>query len=190
MLYLLLVTYGTVFLTEIVGDKSIYTISSLATRFHSLPVFCGILAAFASKMLVAVLAGRAVAELPPVLVAATTAATFFVTAFVIWRKRSRPERAAGEPDRRHPKAVLISFAAIFFSEWGDGGQVAAAALAARFQAPLAVWLGASLALATKGVLAMTLGLGLRKRVPESVLRPAAVGLCIVMGVVSAFRWWV
>lgn len=190
MFYLLSVTYMTVFLTELVGDKTIYTISSVSTRFHSLPVFCGILIAFMSKMLAAVIAGSAVAELPTTLVAAVSAATFFLTAFVIWRKKQESEPVVKEARPYSSKAVLIAFASVFFSEWGDGGQITAAALAARFHAPLVVWIGATLALVTKGILAMTLGLGLRKHVPRNILRPVTIGLCLTMGLVSALRLWV
>lgn len=189
MFYLLSVTYMTVFLTELVGDKTIYTISSVSTRFHYLPVFFGILIAFMSKMLAAVIAGSAVSELPSTLVAAMSAATFFITAFIIWRKKRESEPIAKEARPYSSRAVFISFAAVFFSEWGDGGQMTAAALTARFQAPLIVWLGATLALATKGILAMTLGMSLRKHVPMSILRPVTIGLCLTMGVLSALRLW-
>jgi putative Ca2+/H+ antiporter (TMEM165/GDT1 family) len=80
---------------------------------------------------------------------------------------------------------LIAFAAIFFSEWGDVGQVTAATLTARYQMPLIVWLGASAALLTKGLLAVTLGRGLRRHIPGHVLRPVSAALCLLMGVVSA-----
>jgi putative Ca2+/H+ antiporter (TMEM165/GDT1 family) len=190
MLYLLLLTYGTIFLTEIVGDKTIYTVCSLSTRFHFVPVFSGILIAFIGKMLIAVMAGQLFAELSTRLVTATSAATFFIMAFVIWRKKPESEPVEREARSYSSRALLIPFAAIFFSEWGDSGQIAAAALTARFHAPMIIWLGATLALATKGVLAMTLGLSLRKRVPKNILRSVTVALCITMGIVSALRWWV
>lgn len=189
MLYLLLATYGTVFLTELVGDKSIYTIGSLSTRFHYLPVFCGIAAAFMGKILVAVLVGQAVAELPRTLVAVTSAAAFFLTALFIWRNKEKTGRVEKDNRRYSSRALLISFAAVFFSEWGDSGQVVAAALAARYRAPVIVWLGATLALVTKGVLAMTLGVGLRKHVPQKILRPVTISLCLFMGVASALQLW-
>ncbi len=81
---------------------------------------------------------------------------------------------------------MITFAVIFFSEWGDVGQITAATLTARYQLPLMVWLGGTLALITKGLLALTLGQGLRKYVPQHILRPVSAGLCLLMGIVSAF----
>lgn len=185
MFYLLLLTYGTVLVSELVGDKSIYTISSLATRFRPLYVFCGLAVAFMLKMLAAVLLGQVIATLPASLVGAVSAVTFFATALVIWRKKGDAASTHNEGERYYPRAALITFAAIFFSEWGDVGQITAATLTARYQMPLVVWLGASSAMLTKGLLAITLGRGLRRHIPGHVLRPVSAGLCLLMGVVSA-----
>jgi putative Ca2+/H+ antiporter (TMEM165/GDT1 family) len=185
MLYLLLVTYSTVLVAELVGDKSVYTISSLATRFRPLYVFCGLAVAFMLKMLVAVLLGQVIATLPASLVGAVSAVTFFVTALVIWSKKGEAASTRAEGDRPYTGGALISFAAVFFSEWGDVGQITAATLTARYQMPLIVWLGATAALLTKGLLAVTLGRGLRRHIPGRVLRPVSAALCLLMGVVSA-----
>jgi putative Ca2+/H+ antiporter (TMEM165/GDT1 family) len=195
MLYLLIATFGTIFLTELLGDKSIYTIGSLVIRFRPLPVFCGLTVAFMGKMLAAVMVGQAINNLPTILVTITSTMTFFITAFVIWLKRSKPEPTEREPLQRSSRAALISFAAIFFSEWGDVGQVTTATLLvnyqanhqASFQAPLTVWCGATTALMTKGVLAMVLGREMRKRFPRNILRWGAVCLCLTIGVVSALQ---
>jgi putative Ca2+/H+ antiporter (TMEM165/GDT1 family) len=186
-LSLLLATYGTIFLAELVGDKNLYTISSLTVRFQMMPVMCGIALAFSGKMLAAVLLGRAIAELPSALVTGMSAATFFATGLIIWMKRPEGEPRKEEGAQRWSRAVPVAFAAIFFSEWGDVGQIATATLAARYHAPLMVWLGATLALMTKGVLALTLGAGLCKRLPRNVLRYGALGLCLMMGILSLLR---
>jgi putative Ca2+/H+ antiporter (TMEM165/GDT1 family) len=55
MLSLFFIAYGTIFVSELIGDKNIYTISSLATRFGPFQVFCGFTAAFAIKTLIAIL---------------------------------------------------------------------------------------------------------------------------------------
>jgi len=187
MLYLLLATFGTVFVAELIGDKTIYTISSLGMRFRPLYVFFGFTAAFMAKMLAAVLLGQVIAELPIYLVAIVSTATFLVTALVIWFKKKDKEEGAVQAkyDNYFSRATLITFAAIFFSEWGDIGQITAATLTARYQAPLVVWLGATLALVTKGLLALTLGRTLRKRIPQRMLRPISASLCLLMAVVSA-----
>jgi len=184
MFYLLLATYGTIFVSELLGDKTVYTISSLTMRFKPLYVFCGFTAAFAIKMLMAVLIGQVIGDLPMSVVAIASTATFFVTALVIWFKKTDDDTKQSERENHFSRGALITFAAIVFSEWGDTGQIMAVALTASYQVPFVVWLGATLALVTKGLLALALGRGLRKRIPLNMLRPVSATLCVVMGVIS------
>ena len=187
MFYILLATYGTILLSELIGDKSIYTIGSLAMRFRPVYVFCGFTAAFMIKMLLAVLLGRVIAELPTSLVAIASTATFFLTALFIWFKKSDDKPIEREHEKHFSRAALITFAAILFSEWGDVGQIMAATLTARYRMPLLVWIAATAALVTKGLLALVLGRGLRKRIPLQMLRPISASLCLLMGVISAIE---
>jgi putative Ca2+/H+ antiporter (TMEM165/GDT1 family) len=185
MLYLFVATYGTIFVSELIGDKNIYTISSLAMRFPAFQVLCGFTAAFAVKAATAVLLGQVISELPASLVTVVSTATFFLTALIIWFKRSGDAPVEPQHKTHFSKAVLIAFAAILFSEWGDVGQIMAANLTARYHAPLLVWIGTTLALITKGVLAMAIGFGLRRRVPLHILRPVSAILCLILGLISA-----
>ena len=90
-----------------------------------------------------------------------------------------------------PYAAAVSFAAIFLSEWGDVGQITAAALTAKYHRPFVVWLGAVGAMVTKGTLAAFLGSGIRRwlqaRVATEVVRYAAVSLLLVLGVLSVLE---
>jgi putative Ca2+/H+ antiporter (TMEM165/GDT1 family) len=83
---------------------------------------------------------------------------------------------------------MVSFAAIFFSEWGDVGQITAATMAARYGLPVVVWAGAVSAMVTKGVLAASIGAGLRRwiqqHIPPRVVRYCGVGLLLVLGLLS------
>src|SRR5215213_1933799 len=154
---ILLTAFAIVFAAEIIGDKSIYTISSLAMRFNLTAVFLGLSVAFCLKMLVAVLVGQMLTGLPPALLATVSALTFFATAFVLWSKNSDRDAHPQTGSASFSGSTAISFASIFFIEWGDIGQISAAALTAQYNAPATVWLGASAALTVKGILAITLG---------------------------------
>lgn len=179
----LLAAYWTVLLAELAGDKSIYTVTSLALRFRPASVFCGLTAAFMGKMLAAVLLGRTLLYLPSKWLTAASAGVFFATALSLWFRGSgrEPSRTLG---RSWSNAVAVSFGAIFFSEWGDLGQVSAAALTARYQLPVAIWLGATLAMMTKASLALTAGLQLRRRISERLLRLLATLSCAALGTAS------
>jgi len=187
MLYLLLAAYGTVFFAEMLGDKSLHTITSLTIRFRPTHVLAGITVAFASKMLVAVLIGQTIARLPAAVVAGASTVTFFATAIVIWFKKTEGSEHKRELSSYWPRATAISLFAILFTEWGDVGQIAAATLVARYHSALLVWLGATAALVTKGALAIVLGAILRERLPQKALRYGAVAMCMAMGVLSALK---
>ncbi|HLN98150.1 MAG TPA: TMEM165/GDT1 family protein, partial [Pyrinomonadaceae bacterium] len=93
------------------------------------------------------------------------------------------------PDReatalKWSRAMLVPFAALFLTEWCDPGQISAVALTAQSHVPLATWLGGTLAMMTKGGLAITLGLKLKDRIPEKRLRTLATASCCILGFVS------
>jgi putative Ca2+/H+ antiporter (TMEM165/GDT1 family) len=186
MLPIFLATYGAVFLAEIVGDKLLYTTGVLASRYRTAPVMFGVVCAFMLKMGVAVLVGKAISTLPRLLIAGITAASFIGVAFAVWRKPA--ERAESKQEHTAKKAAMVSFAAIFFSEWGDVGQITAATMAARYGAPLIVWVGAVGAMVTKGILAASIGAGVRRwiqqHIPPRVVRYLGVGLLLVLGLLS------
>lgn len=188
-LSILAATYGAVFVAEIVGDKLLYTTGVLATRYRTVPIIIGMLLAFMAKMAVAVAVGQAISKLPPLLVAALTSASFIGVAIALWRKPV--ERASPEKDHRVSRSAMVSFATIFFSEWGDVGQITAATMAARFGAPIIVWVGAVAAMATKGALAASIGAGVRQwiveRVPPKVVRYAGVSALLVLGLLSVLE---
>ena len=189
MLVIFFATFGAVFIAEIVGDKLLYTTGVLAARYRTAPIMIGMAAAFMAKMGVAVLIGEAISKLPRFLVAAVTAVSFVGVAIALWRKNDeyRHER---DQHKAH-RAAMISFAAIFFSEWGDVGQVTAAAMAAKYHVALVVWLGAVSAMITKGSLAAFLGAGIRRwihdRVSPKVVRYVGVGLLLLLGVLSVWE---
>jgi putative Ca2+/H+ antiporter (TMEM165/GDT1 family) len=190
MIAILIATYGAVFVAEIVGDKLLYTTGILATRYRSVPIMIGMLFAFMAKMAVAVALGNAISKLPPLLVAALTSVSFIGVAITLWRKPIE-RSSSSEKDKGASKAAMVSFAAIFFSEWGDVGQITAATMAARFGAPFLVWAGAVAAMVTKGILAASIGAGVRQwiasRIPPKVLRYAGVGALAVLGLLSVLE---
>jgi putative Ca2+/H+ antiporter (TMEM165/GDT1 family) len=178
---LFLEVYGAVLLVEVAGDRSFYTTGTLASRFGALPVLSGVAVAFMLKMLVAVTFGHALLLLPEPVVRAVSVATLLAAAVALWREGREGEEegsAAPRAGRMHP--TLVAFGAIFFTEWADPGQLAAAAFSARYAAPLTVWAAASAALLTKGIFAVTLGRGLHRVVPGHVLRRCSVGMLLGM----------
>ena len=198
VLSILALAYWTVLVVELVGDRALYAIASLASRYRPVVVFAGISAAFMAKVLAAVWFGRFLLALPPRATAVVSALTLFTTAILLWRRRGEP-RAAEAPrtadtprasDAPRPANALrilatsglgTSFLTLFLSEWGDLGQMSVAAIASRTTQPFAVWLGATAALMTKGLIALTVGVQLRRHLPASASRLVATASCVLLG---------
>jgi Ca2+/H+ antiporter, TMEM165/GDT1 family len=155
--------------------------------FHALIVFMAITAAFAAKSLAAVLLAQTLIRLHSHWTDLLSAVAFFFSALFIWCKEPKPLPTDHPAETRWWQPAAISFASLFFTEWGDPGQIAVAALTMKFHSPAASWLGGALAMATKGGLAITLGLKLRERLPLGVLRTVASASCGLLGILALAR---
>jgi putative Ca2+/H+ antiporter (TMEM165/GDT1 family) len=128
--YVVLLAYWTVLLAELVGDKSIYTVSSLSIRFRPAIVFGTMAVAFATKMLAVVLLGKAIFRFDSRWTDSLSACAFFVSALMIWFNEPVEALPSSPPETPWFRIVAICFGSLFFTEWGDPGQIAAAALTA------------------------------------------------------------
>ena len=184
---LFFLAYAAVFTAEIVGDKLLYTTGVLATRYRTVPMMSGIVLAFMAKMAVAVAIGQAISTLPPLLIATITLANATWIAWLLWPQHVTRNEA--EPHHSTSEATVVSFASVFFTEWGDIGQVTAATLAAQMDAPVVVWFAAVAAMMTKAGVAATIGVEIRAWLARSashrVLVYGGVMLMLVVGIVSA-----
>ena len=169
MLTVFAATYAAVFIAEIVGDKLLYTTGILATRYRSLPVIIGMALAFMLKMGVAVMVGQVVSQLPKPLIAILTAGSFIGVMLVIWRQSDDLPPAEEPRSDAIARPVLVTFATIFLSEWADVGMLAAATMAANNpHALVVVWLAAVSAMITKGLIAASIGAGIRQWVRNKI----------------------
>ncbi len=186
MLLALLTAFTSVFAAELIGDKTLYTLGSLSSRFRVTCVMLGATIAFMFKMFVAVLFGRVLTRLPTMLVASVSALVFFATALTLLLRDRYSEHSRVHVARARDE-VGLAFSTIILSEWADIGQLTAASLVAQGYAPSAVWGGATLAVMTKAMLAVSAGSALRRWLPLRTLRLGGAAVCSMMGVLAAFR---
>ncbi len=184
--------FGTAFFAvlfaELVGDKLLYGTGALAARFGARSVLAGVLPALAAKSAVAVLLGGMIARLPTAVVAVTSCLAFALAAYSIWRgsgEETSTNTNAATPPGFQWRGAFAGFTAIFFTEWGDPGQFATAALAASSHEPLVVWLASCAAMTTKLVIALSLGTVVRRYAPQRVIRFAGVSLVALLAISAA-----
>jgi Ca2+/H+ antiporter, TMEM165/GDT1 family len=171
-------------------DKTLFASLVLATRYPPLPVFVGVGAAFGLQVAIAVTAGSLLSLLPDALVSGVVAVLFLVGALLLWRSAaSGPEDAedagAGREGTSFLRVAAISFGVLFAAEWGDLSQLATAGLAARYDDPLSVFVGAWAALLVVSGLAVFLGKKLADRLPIALIRRVAAVLFLVFALVAA-----
>ena len=170
-------------------DKTLFASLVLATRFPPLPVFVGVATAFGLQVAIAVTAGSLLSLLPEALVSGVVAVLFLIGAVILWRSAtSGPEDADDAGEGKEGKSFLriaaISFGVLFAAEWGDLSQLATAGLAARYDAPVSVFIGAWAALLTVSALAVFLGKKLADRLPIALIRRVAAVLFLVFAVLA------
>ena len=178
-------TYGAVFFAELTGDKTLYAAGALTLRYRWPLVAVGMGLAFAGKIAVAVAFGSALKSIGSQWVIWINAATLLTTAVVLWRRRQEDEQATKIGLGDHwARDVCMSFAAVFFTEWLDFGQVTTAVLAAQYAVPLVIGTAALAALMTKGVLAILCGIRIRRFISPTAARQLAAGSCAVLGIIT------
>src|SRR5690606_31371390 len=151
-------------------------------------VFAGVAAAFLLHVALAVAAGSVLTLLPQRVVQALTGALFLGGAVMLLRKKDDDEEEIRRPgDQSIWKVAGTGFMLILVAEFGDLTQIMTANLAARYDDPLSVGLGAVLALWTVAGLGIAGGKGLMRRVPLRLITRIAALLMLGLGVWSLWE---
>lgn len=169
-----------------IGDKSQLVCMTLASRHRAAPVMWGAVAAFALLNTLAVVFGAAIANwLPEYLVAASVALLF--AAFGVHALLNRDEDDDEEVVEKSGHGIfLTTFLLITVAEFGDKTQLAVVAFSSTAQ-PLAVWLGATLALSFTSALGVWAGRTLLQRIPLNWLHKISGLFFLLLSVVAAYR---
>jgi len=181
------VVFGVVFLAEL-PDKTALAGLVLGTRYRASYVFAGVAAAFALHVTLAVAAGSALTLLPHQIVQALTGVLFLGGAAALLLKKDEEEEDIHKPANQSFWMVSgAGFMLILVAEFGDLTQIMTANLAARYDDPLSVGLGAVLALWAVAGLGIVGGKALMKRVPLRLIARVAALLMLGLGVWSLYE---
>jgi putative Ca2+/H+ antiporter (TMEM165/GDT1 family) len=181
------VVFGVVFLAEL-PDKTALAGLVLGTRYRASYVFAGVAAAFALHVALAVAAGSVLTLLPQQIVQALTGVLFLGGAAVLLLKKDEGDEEIRRPeDQSFWKVAGAGFMLILVAEFGDLTQIMTANLAARYDDPLSVGLGAVLALWAVAGLGIVGGKALMKRVPLKIVTRVAALLMLGLGLWSLWE---
>ncbi|AZM53017.1 hypothetical protein DMA15_10745 [Streptomyces sp. WAC 01529] len=180
--------FGVVFLAEL-PDKTALAGLVLGTRYRASYVFAGVAAAFTVHVVLAVAAGSVLTLLPQQLVHALTGVLFLGgAAMLLLKGGGEEEEEVKQPeDQSFWKVSGAGFMLILVAEFGDLTQIMTANMAARYDDPLSVGLGAVLALWAVAGLGIVGGKALMKRVPLALITKIAALLMLGLGVWSLYE---
>ncbi|MFD5798959.1 TMEM165/GDT1 family protein [Streptomyces diastatochromogenes] len=179
--------FGVIFLAEL-PDKTALAGLVLGTRYRASYVFAGVAAAFLLHVVLAVAAGSVLTLLPQQIVHAITGVLFLGGAAVLLMKKDEDEEEVRKPaDQSFWKVAGTGFMLILVAEFGDLTQIMTANLAARYDDPISVGLGAVLGLWAVAGLGIVGGKALMKRVPLQLITQIAALLMLGLGVWSLYE---
>ncbi|MFE3991073.1 TMEM165/GDT1 family protein [Streptomyces goshikiensis] len=181
------IAFGVVFLAEL-PDKTALAGLMLGTRYRASYVFAGVAAAFAVHVALAIAAGSVLTLLPHRLVQAVVGVLFLAGAAMLLLKKSDGEEKVKAPaDQSFWKVSGAGFMLILVAEFGDLTQIMTANLAARYDNPISVGLGAVLALWAVAGIGILGGKTLMKYVPLRLITKVAAAVMAALAVFSLYE---
>ncbi|NWF27543.1 TMEM165/GDT1 family protein [Streptomyces sp. PKU-EA00015] len=182
------ITFGVVFLAEL-PDKTALAGLMLGTRYRASYVFAGVAAAFVVHVGLAVAAGSVLTLLPHRLVQAVVGLLFLAGALMLLLKKDDgdEESIKAPADQSFWKVSGAGFMLILVAEFGDLTQIMTANLAARYDNPLSVGLGAVLALWVVAGIGILGGRTLMKYVPLRLITRIAAALMLALAAFSLYE---
>lgn len=185
----LALTFGAIFIVEL-PDKTFLATLVLSTRYRPVLVWLGVGLAFAVQAAIAVLVGQAASLLPQTAVRGAALTLFLIGAAILVREGLAQRGAGVDAGLDETQAVsgwrvvLTSFIVLFTAEWGDLSQLLTISLAARYEAPGSVYVGALGALLAVSALAVIAGRTLLRFIALHVLHFVGAGVCLLLAVLT------
>ncbi|WP_189297744.1 TMEM165/GDT1 family protein [Streptomyces albospinus] len=181
------IVFGVIFLAEL-PDKTALASLMLGTRYRASYVFVGVAAAFLVHVVLAIAAGSVLTLLPHRLVQAVVGVLFLAGAAVLlFRKGDDEEDVVKPADQSFWKVSGAGFMMILVAEFGDLTQIMTANLAARYNDPVSVGIGAVLGLWAVAGLGILGGRTLMKRVPLRLITKIAAAVMAVLAGFSLYE---
>ncbi|MFJ9595961.1 TMEM165/GDT1 family protein [Streptomyces virginiae] len=181
------IAFGVVFLAEL-PDKTALAGLMLGTRYRASYVFAGVAAAFAVHVALAIAAGSVLTLLPHRLVQAVVGILFLLgAAMLLLKKDDGGEEVKPPADQSFWKVSGAGFMLILVAEFGDLTQIMTANLAARYDDPVSVGIGAVLALWAVAGIGILGGRTLMKYVPLRLITKVAAAVMAALAVFSLYE---
>jgi putative Ca2+/H+ antiporter (TMEM165/GDT1 family) len=185
-LSIILAVFPVIFLGEL-PDKSMFASLVMAARGRAAAVWLGAATAFLVHVVIATTIGVGLFHLVPHrALEGVVAALFLVGAIFAFLEKPDDEiELVAREALTHRRAATTAFVVVFIAEWGDLTQILTANLAAHYNSPFSVGLGAALALWAVALVAVVGGHSLMRFINVVVLHRVMAALLVVLSALTA-----
>lgn len=166
------------------GDKSQLLTIAFASKYPMEKVIYGIVSATAALMLIAVFLGEIITNIVPKLFIGILAGAFFLIYGLMIIKPIKEEEEKTERAVKSKDPFWAVFGSFFLAEVGDKTQLATFALAAKYGAPVQVWIGATLGMVTMNLFGILIGNVMKNYLPARIINYISGGIFILFGLVT------
>jgi putative Ca2+/H+ antiporter (TMEM165/GDT1 family) len=115
---------------------------------------------------------------------------FGIGAVVLIRESMQPTEEVKDTQHLETswlRAALTSFGVLFAAEWGDASQLATVAMVAKYQAPVAVFFGALIALVGVAAVAVILGRTVLRYIPLRWIQRGAAAMFAAFAIFALYE---
>ncbi|MDK2821735.1 MAG: Ca2+/H+ antiporter, family [Clostridia bacterium] len=166
------------------GDKTQLLGMAFATKYKAKVVLAGVFMATLLNHLLAVLVGDYFTKFIPLNIIQLAAALSFVF-FGLWTLRG--DSLEDEDKKIYFNPFWTVTIAFFMAEMGDKTQLAAVALAAKYQSLLWVWLGTTVGMMISNIIGIIVGVVLGKKIPEKLVKAVSASIFIIFGYIGTWE---
>ena len=173
-----------------IGDKSQLVCMTLAARHRAAPVLIGAVTAFALLNTLAVIFGSAIADwFPDYIVSAVAALLFAIFGLHSLLMEENTEEDEEIIEKKGTSIFFTTFLLITIAEFGDKTQLAVVALSST-ALPIAVWLGATCALALTSVLGVVAGRTVLQKFPLTLLHKISGTIFLFLAIYAGYTSYI
>ena len=167
------------------GDKTQLLAMAFATRYKASQVLWAVFLATAVNHALAVVVGEALTKAVPLDIITLIAAASFIL-FGLWTLRGDTFEGGVKKESKFGPVATVAIA-FFFAEMGDKTQLATVSLAIEYRNMFGVLMGSTSAMVVADAVGIMVGVVMRKRIPENVIKWISAMVFILFGLIGIFK---
>ena len=170
------------------GDKTQLVAMSFAARYNPIKVLLAIFVAILANFAIVIAIGELLTTVVPLDIISFVASISFI-GFGLWTVRDATARKKDEEKIKFSRFGVIATVGVtfFIAEFGDKTQLATLSVAAQYQNPISVLIGATLAMLVADGLGIVIGVVLCKHIPQRIIKWFSAAIFILFGIVGVYE---